>query len=81
MSSPNANNKGYIAGEAGARSTNNPYQHGTDDYYNWQAGWREAQDDYIDEQPCNPIIGWEAFAVFVVFLVLLAYSLYTWWVY
>ena len=41
--------QGYIAGETGALSSNNPYQHGTEDYYQWQAGWSAAQDDYYSE--------------------------------
>lgn len=41
--------QGYIAGEAGARSSNNPYQHGTEDHHQWLAGWSAAQDDYYSE--------------------------------
>lgn len=46
MAHSESNDEGYLAGEAGIPSSMNPYQHGTEDYHQWLAGWSAAQDDY-----------------------------------
>lgn len=66
--------EGYVAGEAGARSSSNPYQHGTDDYYNWQAGWSAAQDDFLGDLQ-NASVG-ESPVLWIIFIAILVGAAY-----
>lgn len=80
MAHSESNDEGYLAGEAGIPSSMNPYQHGTEDYHQWLAGWSAAQDDYNRELTRLDVTGDVAVIVvlFIIFIpaVLLVANIY-----
>ena len=44
-----AQEQGYSAFELGTPLADNPYRRGSDEFYQWNTGWNEAEAYYDDE--------------------------------
>jgi hypothetical protein len=61
-----AYNAGYAAWFAGQRRSANPFDYGTSEYSNWDAGFVDARDGFKANPSGGALVGWIAVALALV---------------